>query len=95
MIEECYRVFAIMDTDDKEARVFGEGVYEGDHPYPEGRNGMTPPGVPNPRIKLDSGKYVYGCECWWGSVISAKNSIEGLTIVEVDPDEHCKEVTNV
>ena len=23
--------------------------------------------IPNPKIVLDSGQVVWGCECWWGS----------------------------
>ena len=41
----------------------------------------------NPRIRLDSGKVVWGCECWWGPEKAVRKKMEGLEIVEVDIDE--------
>ncbi len=46
----------------------------------------------NPKIRLDNGKIVWGCECWWGSEEEVKKQIEaykgkGYTINEVDIDE--------
>lgn len=52
---------------------FGYGIYQGYHPLPVGT--QTPFGViederdsfPNPKILLDSGDVIYGCQCWWGN----------------------------
>lgn len=41
----------------------------------------------NPRIKLDSGKIVWGFECWWGDVASFEKNSADLTVVERDIDE--------
>lgn len=46
----------------------------------------------NPRIDLDSGQHVWGCECWWGSEDIVKERLEfwtgnGHTIVNVDIDD--------
>ena len=41
----------------------------------------------NPKILLDSGKVVWGCECWWGPEEEVKTYIQGRTIVEVDIDQ--------
>lgn len=30
----------------------------------------------NPRIKLDSGEYVWGAECWWGGEQDVKSHLE-------------------
>ena len=40
------------------------GIYEGRHPRPES-------GWENPRIRLQDGSVIWGCECWWTSVRSA------------------------
>lgn len=69
--------------------VFGYGVYEGDFPV-----NLTLMGeeieLPNPRIKLDNGKHVYGLECWWGPEAEIKAQVEayradGITIEEAEP----------
>lgn len=40
----------------------------------------------NPRILLDSGKVVWGAECWWGAEEAVKKRMEGKNIVNVDID---------
>lgn len=85
------------DATTKTARVLGIGTYEGDftphggvlHPYfgipwPEGKT--------NPRIRLDSGKYCWGCEVWWApewkyAEMLAKWRQDGWTVLEVDIDD--------
>lgn len=37
----------------------------------------------NPRIRLDNGDVVWGCECWWGPEDQVRKRIEGLKIVMV------------
>jgi hypothetical protein len=72
------RVGAISHSDEGTVYFYGWGVYEGDEVPPKGTAG--PFGIdaslvgPNPKIKLDSGDVVWGCQCWWGSekVIKAK-----------------------
>jgi hypothetical protein len=43
----------------------------------------------NPRIKLDNGKTVWGCECWWGDADGFLGSREkgDRNIIEIDIDE--------
>lgn len=67
------RVGAICGTDEKTGALhfFGYGVYLGK---------FTPPpnvGIPfpNPKIKLDCGDVVWGCECWWGPEDEIKKSL--------------------
>jgi hypothetical protein len=41
----------------------------------------------NPRIKLDSGKTVWGYECWWSPVDQKmEDELKGKKILEVDVD---------
>jgi hypothetical protein len=46
------------------------------------------PGTGNPKIQLDSGETVYGCECWWGGETNVKKRLDeyrkdGWTVREV------------
>jgi len=46
----------------------------------------------NPKIKLDSGLVVWGCECWWGPEEKIKAQIahyeeDGWTVKNVNIDE--------
>lgn len=50
--------------------IFGFGVYEGEHPVDPLAVGMVAAihraaGTTSPRIRLDSGETIYGCECWF------------------------------
>lgn len=41
----------------------GEAWMEYSEEKPEGKGAFRIPS--NPKIELDSGKIVYGCQCWW------------------------------
>lgn len=73
------RVGAMQKADEKTVWMYGYGVYEGDKECPS-LGGML-----NPCIRLDNGKTVWGCECWWGSEEKVKATIAGRKVVEVDP----------
>lgn len=89
------RVGAILGSDDKKLEFLGYGTYQGEEIPKEGFGFMAEvcrnEGIKNPCIQLDSGKVVYGCECWWGPEDEIKNQIEsyknvGANIIEVDID---------
>jgi len=97
------RVGAVLDSD-PEAKVvhfLGYGIYEGDF-IPAEAVGMMAEiarkgGCKNPRLLLDGGRRVYGCECWWGGEASVKKHIaaweqRGYVIQNVDIDEVRTEV---
>jgi len=55
----------------------GFGTYVGDEVPPnEGSTSLTAflsgERRPNPKLLLDSGEVVWGCECWWGSEAAVK-----------------------
>jgi len=95
------RVGAMSSSDTNEVRLFGYGEYVGDEvPPPEiifmGLS-LNVMGHKNPKIVLDSGKVVWGCECWWGSEDEFKASIGNRVVKIVDIDEErakYKEVKN-
>jgi len=88
------RVGAIIsaDPETKTVTFAGYGVYIGDEIPPEG---VTIMGIdlhklqrPNPRINLDTGKTIWGCQCWWGSENRIKAEMEkykatGFSVLEV------------
>ncbi len=78
------RVGAICDSSAKRIRIYGYGVYEGDHPCPFFGD------IPNPRIGLDNGQIVWGCECWWGPEDEVKHMVDQspASIEEVDIEKH-------
>jgi len=86
------RVGAILNMEkDGPVMFLGYGEHEGDHVPNKDAVGMAGElhkhGVPNPRILLDDGKIVYGCECWWGEEEEIKKMLEGKEIVLIDIDE--------
>lgn len=88
------RVIAVSHTDPEkgEAYIFGEGVLAGEEVPVEAVGPLasmaTEEGLKVPRIELDSGQVVYGCECWWGAREKVEARLSGLTFVPVDIDEH-------
>jgi hypothetical protein len=88
------RVGAISHTNliSKTAYIFGYGVYDGDF-VPETAGGwmglaLRHESTSNPRVTLDNGKVVWGCECWWGPETEIRARLEGFTtVVEIDIDE--------
>jgi len=85
------RVGAISHHDAGIVYLFGWGTYEGDF-VPEEACGdlaemLREPGIPNPRIRLDSGQIVYGCECWWGPEETLRKKFAEHEFVDVDIDQ--------
>lgn len=52
----------------------------------------TNPFLNNPRIKLDSGHTVWGCQCWWGPEAELKEHYPRLNIIQVNMDEWARTV---
>lgn len=93
MTKEGERVGAIYAAKDGVIWFLGYGVYDGDHPVPAETHGAGHMvGIPNPRIKLDSGKEVFGFQCWWGPEKGVASRIEkmkeeGYVVVDVEIGE--------
>ena len=90
------RVGAILSSDGKLVKFLGFGVYEGDK-VPHSNKvklfgvSLKEIGAKTPCIKLDNGKYVYGCECWWGKEFEVKKLLYAAEeVIEVDIDEERK-----
>ncbi len=91
------RVGAILSIRDGEVEFLGFGVYEGDFVPTEAAgwlaDGLRAQEIVNPRIKLDNGKVVYGCECWWGDEAHTKDYLSKFDKVnKIDIDAVRREV---
>lgn len=81
------RVGAIARADKETVWLFGYGTYQGER-VPDPALGVRMFGMPmdheNPCLLLDSGKLIFGCECWWASEARVKEIIGDRRVVEVD-----------
>lgn len=81
------------NAETKVVRFLGYGEYIGETVPPEHVGGFNF-GIPNPTLKLDSGKLCYGCETYWDWETEAamkdriaKWEAEGWTVAMVDIDD--------
>ena len=76
-----HRVLAIMGCKDGVVDSLGEGYYVGDFPLPdeivELFQTITYTGTPIPKIELDNGDVVWGCECYWSEADKMRAHFEG------------------
>lgn len=84
------RIGAIQSADQSEVLMFGYGTYQGDHVPPDDVMGpfATRIGLfahKNPKLVMDDGTVVWGCECWWGPEDQIAEAIAGRTVVIVQP----------
>lgn len=78
-MEAGTRVGAMISANEKEVFLLGYGTYDGREVPPEdivGPFGIQMPRGENPKITLDDGTVVWGCECWWGPEEAVKSRIE-------------------
>ncbi len=92
IVQAGQRVGAICgSTADGGIDFYGYGVYVGEEVLPPGT--QTPfgavkdddPPMKNPKIVLDSGDVVWGCQCWWGSEANVQEMLtdKAVTVVPV------------
>jgi len=83
------RVGVLRDANPEVVHLFGYGVYACDEVPTEdvdgcmGRLGLF--GVKNPKMVLDDGTVVWGCESWWGPEAKVKASIGDRKVEIVKP----------
>ncbi|MFT3708018.1 MAG: hypothetical protein QM817_10215 [Archangium sp.] len=87
------RVVAISHTTAERVFIFGFGTYDGSE-APTSFGDLTPFArsflqfFGTPRIRLDSGKVVYGYECWWGEADGfEQDGRGGRELVTIDIDD--------
>ncbi len=85
------RVTAAICMKDGKALIAGHGNYVGDVVPPPGVALMGielhAMGRANPKIELDNGNVIWGCQCWWGSEEAMAEKLEGHEIIELTSDQ--------
>ena len=85
------RIGAILRAKDGRCEFLGWGTFEGMEVPPEDIGGFNI-GIENPKLKLDSGAIVWGCECWFGHESQIQAMLERYDdVVSVDIDEARKQ----
>lgn len=68
------------DVETKTIYLIGEGTYVGDEIPDSDAMGLAAivreGGGTNPKIVLDDGQVVWGCECWWAAKADAQAQID-------------------
>lgn len=85
------RVIALQSIKNNVAYSLGGGVFKGYEipnavQFPHLRM-FSENNIPNPRIDLDSGGVVWGCECWWGSEESVTAQLASKEVVSVTVEQ--------
>jgi hypothetical protein len=83
------RVGAISHSKDATLYMFGYGTYAGREVPPADVHFMgLAVNHENPKILLDNGKVVWGCECWWGGEDRVKAAeAKAATVIYLDIEE--------
>lgn len=80
--DETKRVGAYLSIGEGVVRFLGYGVFLGYEIPTEEARGVAElcrmMGSGNPKIQLDNGDIVWGCECWWGNEEKIKREIDDL-----------------
>lgn len=88
------RVGAVMSADEATVRLYGFGRYAGHEVPPPGVSflglDLHELGHENPKIELDNGQVVWGCECWWGAESRVRKMIGERAVVVVDIEKSRK-----
>lgn len=87
------RIGAVVSASNGKAVIFGYGTYQGESvPPPDviGPMGISPHeiGLSNPKLALDNGETVYGCECWWGSEEAVREQLKDHEIEIIKPSDY-------
>jgi hypothetical protein len=69
------RIGAFLDADKDGVKWLGWGKYVGDEVPPKTIGGFNT-GRSNPKLEMDNGDVVWGCECWWGDAEKMKGRLE-------------------
>lgn len=80
------RIGAILKATDDTVWMIGFGTYQGDHVPPEDVGGFNF-GYPNPKLVMDDGTVVWGCECWWKDEARIRDLFGAHNVVQVDMAE--------
>lgn len=93
------RVFAIRNANAETVYMYGRGTYVGDEIPPPGVKifgiDLNECGRSNPKIQLDSGDAVWGCQCWWGPEAAYDTTVGGRKVEIVPVPEENRPKTHL
>jgi hypothetical protein len=96
------RVGALLSVKGRVIELLGYGTYDGHQPIDDDALGWMADALranrdeglycDNPRIRLDDGSHVWGCECWWGGERAVRSKVrkwadEGRVVLRIDINE--------
>lgn len=93
------RVGVILGAENGVVEFLGYGEYKGEE-VPETAVGwvaeaVQKAGMTNPKIELDNGSVVWGCECWWGPEEVVQSKLKGYgEVVDVDIQEYRSQIND-
>ena len=94
-------VCAILSADKNNVHLIGYGKYLGDEIPDRHEIGSLPKALhlasaKNPKLQMNDGSIVWGCECWWGDIDSANEFIGNRNIINVDMEkERSQQLANL
>jgi len=81
-------ICAILKADERKVHLIGYGKYVGDEIPDEHCGGfggtLREHCIKNPKLVLEDGTVVWGCECWWGDAEKAHKHIGNREVIRVD-----------
>lgn len=81
------RIGAIQSANEDTVTLYGYGTYQGEEVPPKDIDEfLNEVGFKNPKLLLDNGNVVWGCQCWWGSEGRTKIAIAGRKVIEVSTE---------
>lgn len=78
------RIGAVLSADSEQVMFLGWGVYGGREESPPENIATMMQGIPNPKLIMDDGNVIWGCECWWAPEEKIKEMIGARRVVNVD-----------
>lgn len=84
------RIGAVLSSNENEVRLIGYGTYAGEEVPPDdptrkrGLMGLVHKMErKNPKLIMDNGRVIWGCECWWASEEFVKESMGNRKVIEL------------
>lgn len=92
MAEIGDNICAVLKADSKNVYVIGYGTYLGEEIPDKDITGqiatmLRNAKATNPKLEMEDGTIVWGCECWWGDVESAIEMMGGRKVIQVDMEK--------
>lgn len=86
--DPLFRIGAIHSVNETTVEFFGYGYYLGDEIPPSNIKFLGIPVLDEiPKLRLDSGDIIWGCECLWGDVEYIDDELKGKEMILVTVED--------